>query len=392
MSPLLPPEIAYERISTSLPELGTEIVSLDQAFGRVLRGDITADRAIPPFDRAMMDGIAISTRLGLSEFTVSGVQAAGSPALTLGSPELCFEVMTGAVVPNGCDCVVPIEQVKIENDIARLDSSCSPKPGDFIHPEGSDHKSGDTLVEAGIVMGAAELAIAASCGATQLEVSRLPKVHLITTGDEVVSPAESPEIYQIRGSHPSAIISTLNSQNLAEVTHSHLTDDEAICSKALKHSLETADVLVLTGGVSKGKFDYIAPLLRELSGEAVFHGVAQRPGKPLGYFADKIPVFALPGNPLSVMACMARYLLPALKQMLCMPSGVQALPLAESVSPHPHLTQLLGARIENGKLYPASPNNSGDYAALLGCHGVVELAPANTSEVGDQHFRFYPWV
>lgn len=392
MTPLLSPEIAYDRIRASLPKLGTEIVSLDQAFGRVLRQSITADRAVPPFDRAMMDGIAISTKQGHREFSITGIQAAGSPALSLESSDQCFEVMTGAVMPNGCDCVIPIEQVSIENGIAKLAADCSPTTGDFIHFEGSDHHAGDTLVEAGIVIGAPEMAIAASCGATELSVSKLPKVLLITTGDEVVPPSGSPEIFQIRSSHPSAIISTLNSQKLADVTHSHLADDESICRVALKEALETADVIALTGGVSKGKFDYIAPLLRELSGEPKFHGVAQRPGKPLGYFSDKIPVFALPGNPLSVMACMARYLLPALKQMLCMPSGVITLPLAQSAPSHPRLTHLLGGRIENGKLYPASPNNSGDYAAILGCHGVIELQPSTSDADANEHYNFYPWV
>jgi molybdopterin molybdotransferase len=166
------------------------------------------------------------------------------------------------------------------------------------------------------------------------------------------------------------------------VTHTHIADDEVATRTALQQSLAAADILILTGGVSKGKFDYIAPLLNEIAGTPLFHGISQRPGKPFTYFDSPIPIFALPGNPLSVMACLARYVIPALKLHLEIPSGLKNLPLSTPAATHPKLTQLLAGRIEDGKIYPSSPNNSGDYAALLGCHGVIEIPFSKTPSPG----------
>ena len=392
MKPLTTPADASQLIEFSIPAAAEVTIELDKSFGKLLRRPVLADRNIPPFDRAMMDGIAIQSSTNRGALAVEAVQAAGSPALTLLDTNACLEVMTGAPIPVGCDCVVPIEEVTMENGQAKISEKYSYAAGDFIHREASDHLAGDTMLEPGSVLGAAELAIAASCGACVLQVSRTPQIHLITTGDEVIPPAATPEPFQIRSSHPIAILSAIDSAGLGSVTHTHIADDEMATREALHHSLATADILILTGGVSKGKFDYIAPLLNEIAGTALFHGVSQRPGKPFAYFEKPIPIFALPGNPLSVMACLARYVLPALKLHLGIPKGVKSLPLSSPAPLHPKLTQLLAGRIKDGKIYPSSPNNSGDYAALLGCHGVIEIPPSTTTSPANSLYNFYPWA
>ncbi|MFC5049494.1 molybdopterin molybdotransferase MoeA [Rubritalea spongiae] len=391
MPSLVQPLSAFDSISASLPLIQSEAVDLNAAFGRILRAPICADRPVPPFDRAMMDGIAIDSTAKLKQWKIAGIQAAGEPAAQLTATDQCFEIMTGAILPAGCDCVIPIEAIEIAQGQAKLKCEETYNRGNFIHTTASDHQPGSVLVDSGSLLRAPELSIAASCGATQVQVSLLPRITLITSGDEVVPPNQTPLDYQIRASHPTAIRSIIISNQLGTLNHLHIADDEDATRQAITQALDSSDAVILTGGVSKGKFDYIAPILRELAGAPLFHGVSQRPGKPLGYFFRDIPIFALPGNPLSVMACMARYVVPALRQMLGAPSEICELPLAAESKTLPHLTHLLAAKIENGQIHPSAPNNSGDYSALLACQGVVEMHPAETPLAAGSRCKFYPW-
>jgi molybdopterin molybdotransferase len=391
MQPLIDPSSAFCHISSSLPVMGQELCQLENASGRVLRQPISADRPVPPFDRAMMDGIAIDSRGHKTQWAISGIQAAGEAARTLSDSSQCFEIMTGAMLPVGCDTVIPIENIELIDGTAKLSAECDYTTGDFIHPCGSDHQTGTTLVKENTLLTAPELAIAASCGVTELTVSKLPRITLITSGDEVVTPSSTPEPFQIRASHATAIRSIVEKNTLGELTHLHILDDQNSTRESIQAAISNSDVLILTGGVSKGKFDYIAPVLRELAGPPLFHGVSQRPGKPLAYFSADISIFALPGNPLSVMACMARYVVPALKQMLGIQQKEKQLPLASSGKTFPHLTHLLASKVINGELHPSTPNNSGDYAALLGCNGVIEIPPSTNDLPSGTTCTFYPW-
>ena len=173
-------------IRQHLTTAAVEIVPLSKAQGRYLREDILADRALPPFDRVMMDGIAIahaSFASGNTRFPITDTQAAGTPALTLEDADSCIEVMTGCVLPQGCDCVIPIEQIDLSENTASLHSDAKPQAKQHIHSAGSDTTAGEILLSSGQVLNAAELAIAASVGATDLSVSALPRILIITTGD-----------------------------------------------------------------------------------------------------------------------------------------------------------------------------------------------------------------
>ena len=393
MAPLVSPSSAYQSISASLSSLASEVVALENAYGRVLRKPVFADRHIPPFDRAMMDGIAVDSKSGRTAWQIAGTQAAGKPTMTLPDDAACIEVMTGAPVPLGCDCVIPIEQLELTHPVAQLaDTSYEVRSGDFIHATASDHAAGTTLLDSGTILTAPELATAASCGATQLTVAKLPQICLITSGDEVVSPATQPDIFQIRSSHPTAIRACIENQRLGNVTHLHIADDPDATHQSIHAAIHSHDLLILTGGVSKGKFDYIAPVLEKMAGPPLFHGVSQRPGKPFGYFHAELPIFALPGNPLSVMACLARYVIPALHQMLGAPYQPAVMELAAEANAFPHLTHLLAATAVDGKLKPAKPNNSGDYAALHSCQGVCEIQASDTNPAAGTSVNFYPWT
>jgi len=410
-------------IHKCLPGTTTETVNLSDAQGRYLREPIISDRPLPPFDRVMMDGIAIRHSvwdLGKRNFPIAATQAAGAPPVELSDLNTCIEVMTGGVLPAGCDCVIPVEEIEITTEgatkTATIRPGYSPAANQHIHRTGSDTPQGEILVPAGALLNAPELTIAASCGVTEIRVATLPSIALISTGDELVAPDESPEAYQIRRSHATALRAVISAKKLGIVTEKHVADDPQDLKEALQHALAENDILILTGGVSRGKFDYVAPVLADLLGEAHFHGVAQRPGKPLAFWgvperstADdnsdeggdeckrsqsyKHSIFALPGNPCSVMACAARYLFPALTHILSgQPPVAHTLPATGQFNCPPSFTGLISCRLENGTLHLLPPSNSGNFLALAGTHGIAELPGKLTrTDITNHPARFYAW-
>ncbi|MDG1357184.1 MAG: molybdopterin molybdotransferase MoeA [Akkermansiaceae bacterium] len=419
-------------IREHLDRAPVEFVHLDDAHGRYLREDILADRPLPPFDRVMMDGIAIaiaSFTSGNTSFPIAGTQAAGSAPLSLENSSTCIEVMTGCVLPHGCDCVIPIELIDLSENTATLIGEVIPKQGQHIHPMGNDTEKGAALLQSSVRLGAAELAIAASVGATKLRVSSLPTIFIITTGDELVAPETEPLPHQIRRSHATALEALITSMNLGVVKSTHLKDDPSALKEAITDALPSYDILILTGGVSRGKYDYVAPVLTELLGTPHFHGIAQRPGKPMAFWthapdnvstagaddgsaaggeeckrarADdgaaegkecKRLIFALPGNPVSVMACTTRYLIPSLKEILSTrPSTKNTLSTCGSFHCPPHFTGLVPCKMKNGRIQLTPPSNSGNFLALANSDGIAELPGELTGkELLNEAANFYPW-
>ena len=390
MQPLISTTEATERIANKLPRMDSEKVALQDAYGRVLASEILADRDAPPFDRVMMDGICINTynhKLGSWRYQIIGTQAAGADKMILPKGEFTIEVMTGAPLPTDADCVIPVEKIDIIDGYALPHDGIEAEDFQHIHRQGTDGKAGDVLLTPGTTLTANELAIAASAGVTEIEVNRLPHIHLITTGDEVIDPSDTPTDFQIRRSHPTAIRSLIESQHLGIITDEHVQDDPEIIEQRLNKALTDSkiDVLILTGGISMGKFDWVAPLLEKLLGEPAFHGVAQRPGKPFAFWksqSNKL-IFALPGNPVSVMATMHRYVLPSLREMLGIKHAPQTLPLAEDFAWDFPLTGILPYKSHNGKITIHPPRNSGDYISLHGTDGFTEIAPHSNLKTGE---------
>ncbi|SHJ43419.1 molybdopterin molybdotransferase [Rubritalea squalenifaciens DSM 18772] len=391
--PLISMEEAESLILSSLEHLPAEHINADQAYQRVLRHPIFADRPAPPFDRVMMDGIAIHSSSTSKSFIISGTQAAGAPALHLIQPDHCLEVMTGAPLPSGTDTVIPVEQIEVSGQQATLLPTTTFEPGQFIHRTGSDCAADATALPEGIKLSPMELAIAASVGAMEMSVSKLPSIHLLTTGDEVIDPTETPTDFQIRRSHPSALIPLIEGNKLGKVKHVHLADDPDAIDQALAPSLEQADVLILTGGISMGKFDWVAPLLRKHLGEPHFHGVAQRPGKPFAYWKShgSPSVFALPGNPVSVTATATRYLLPALMTMLGMKPTARRAPLAGDFLWSAPLTGILPYTMQDGCITLHPPRNSGDYLTLAGKQGFAVVSEPKKQYTAGTLLDIYPF-
>ena len=395
---------ATNTLLANLPFLSAETCPLGDAHGRTLRQAVVADRDLPPFDRIMMDGIAFHSSAGGDiatkgmRFPVLCLQAAGSPAQTLAVKAGCIEVATGAILPVGADTILPVEDIESHGDHVLVPPGTSFAPGKYIHKQASDHPAGTTLLHPGTLLSPKEIAVAASCGCAQLEVSSLPSIALVSTGDELVPIHETPLPHQIRQSNAHTLAAAILSRNLGQPHLHHIPDDPSELESHIRHLLGMHDILVFSGGVSMGKKDFLPQVLEKLGVEKVFHWVAQRPGKPLwfGKTQDGKPVFGLPGNPLSTLTCFHRYLLPALEAMSARtPAHILQIPLAEPFEFPPPLTCFLPVALTHSsgatQAIPAPAHNSGDYSGILLTHGFLEI-PARTNEAqpGDA-FPFFPW-
>lgn len=363
--------------------LGTEKVPLAEARGRILREDLRADRDFPPFDRVTMDGIAIRHErfaAGQRRFPVAGVQAAGAPQQSLSRPDACIEVMTGAMLPEGADTVIRYEDMELHDGSAevRVDEV---KFRQNLHFRGVDRQAGDLIVQAGRIIAPPEVATAATIGKSVLEVARLPRVAIVSTGDELVDVADTPLPHQIRRSNVYATQATLLEQFGIRSEMFHFADDRELIASGVRGILAEFDLVILTGAVSEGKFDFLPGVLNTLGVEKCFHKVAQRPGKPFwfGHYRRRPVVFALPGNPVSAFMCTWRYLMPFLRKSLGQetPAPRTAI-LAEKVEFTPRLTYFLPVKIDNrqgGALhaFPLPGHGSGDLANLNDADAFLEL-------------------
>jgi len=399
---VLTPSQADDLIAQHLTCLPIESLPLAQCAGAVLRENIYAERDQPPFDRVTMDGIALDsrgTRDGARRLRIQAMQAAGDPPLTLAGRDCCIEVMTGAVLPAGCDAVVPVERITVTGGEAELAADVTVQPDLNVHKRGTDTRQGNLLLAAGTRLGPPEIAIAAGAGMARIRVSSQPMLVVISTGNELVEPGEPILPHQIRRANAYAIAAALRLHGLHRVADDHIADDAAELRRRLKFHLETHDVLVLSGGVSMGKLDLVPQVLEELGVRCVFHKVAQRPGKPLwfGIASSGAAVLALPGNPVSTAVCVSRYVLPALaaSQGQTLPAP-ERMALGAPVTVDPPLTVFLPIHIEiddwgRSWAMPTPTNGSGDFAALAGTDGFVELPPGPNTYPKGFVTRIYRW-
>ena len=349
-----------------------------------------------------MDGIAFafsSWQGGRNSFRVTGTQAAGKAPLALRDPGDCIEVMTGAMVPAGCDCVVPVENIQVRDGVAHLrDDAPAPVRNFNIHARGIDSRRGDLLLASGCRLGPAEVAVIASNGQTHAAVARTPRIMVISTGDELVEPGQPLLDWQISRSNVYAVLAALRRHGYSARSQDHVPDDLPTLRSRLSLHLEDHDVLILSGGVSMGRFDYIPQVLQELGVRMIFHKVAQRPGKPFwfGVGAAGQTVYALPGNPVSTLICLTRYVLPGLLAAQgATPLAVETIPLAQSYEVKPSLTVFLPVNFVHDAAgqcaMPQPTQGSGDFISLVGSIGFVELPPGPRVIAEDLSLPLYRW-
>jgi molybdopterin molybdotransferase len=396
------PAEAERLIAQHLACLPIESLPLAQCSGAVLRENVYAERDQPPFDRVTMDGIALDSRAareGLRRLRVQSTQAAGEPAHTLATGDACIEVMTGAVLPSGCDAVVPFERLTLADGHAQLPADMPIEPWLNIHRRGSDSRQGSLLLASGTRLSAPEVAIAAGAGMGRIRVSGQPRLVAISTGDELVEPGEAILPHQIRRSNIYGVVAALRRHGFERVADDHIMDAEAELRSRLRFHLDTHDVLILSGGVSMGRYDLVPRALEALGVRQVFHRVGQRPGQPLWFgIAQSGPaVFALPGNPVSTLVCLTRYVIPALFGAMGQSlSARERIPLGGPVTVSSSLTYFMPVRAEIddwGRPWarPCPTNGSGDFTSLAGTDGFVELPPGPNEYPKGFVTRLYRW-
>lgn len=380
---------ASAAILSAMPAAKTEAVILDQANGRVLQQTVVAERDQPPFDRVMMDGIAIAHRdlaSGNRRFPIQATQSAGDPTLTLAAGS-CIEIMTGASLPGGADCIVPVERITVDGGVAELEAGYAAEQDRFIHPRGSDHAKGAHLLTAGARISPMDIAIIASCGLTSVTVSTAPTIRVISTGNELVPPGQPIEPHQIRMSNGPALVALLAKHGFNESRHDHIVDDVDTLRTRIAEHLNNSNVLILSGGVSMGKADYVPGVLADLGVEVVFHKISQRPGKPMWFGIGKHgqAVFALPGNPVSALVCCRQYVVEALNAAAGLREKAPVFAsLAQEYVFKPKLTCFLPVKLVSAVggqtlAMPVQTNTSGDFTSLSGTDGYVELALETTT-------------
>lgn len=295
---------ARQIIQLQAKSFGVETIDLENALDRVLAEDISASRDFPPFNRSMMDGIAINFddfQSGIKEFKCVETVFAGSSYNQVLKTGECYKIMTGAAVPPSANVVIMIEDVKVERDLFTFLFN------DFrinqnIAQQGQDIKKDEIAVRKGLLIKPATIGFLASLGKAKLLVEKLPKLNLITTGNEVLELTDEVSPNHIFNSNKYVLKSLLKQNHIQVSNYNHAIDDIETLKNVINTNLNN-DILIITGGVSAGEADYIPAILEDLGVVKLFHKVAIKPGKPIwcGIFKNQTMVFALPGNPFSCL-------------------------------------------------------------------------------------------
>lgn len=325
--PLVSMSDALSVINENSDCLPKTVVSIEDSLGHILASDVFAQEPFPLFPASVKDGYAVLASDGPGERVVLGPVTAGEIAASQVISGHVMRITTGAPVPQGADAVVQVEDTELlESDDdgrteKRIKILTSPKPGQDIRPIGFDVNKGQQVLSAYEKLGPAELGLMASLGLTDIEVFQKPKVAVLSTGNEVVSPGQVTKAGQIRDSNKIALKSMINSQGFEFIDLGIAADTPQDLESKLSAGLESADVVVSSGGVSMGEKDFLKPVLEDLIGATIHFGrVFMKPGKPTTFATvivggKKKLVFSLPGNPVSAMVTFNLFVLPALNKM-----------------------------------------------------------------------------
>jgi len=358
--------------------MGTETVALGEAAGRVLAEEIVADRDYPPFPRSARDGFAVHAAHLPGELRVIGEVRAGEAFPGRVAAGEAVEIMTGAPLPDGADAVVMVEHTQRTGDRVKIERGI--QSGENFNPRGIEAHGGDSVLSAGVRIGHAEVALLATVGCTRVVVYRRPRVAIVSTGDEIVEVGETPGAHQIRNSNAASLaVQVCRAGGRPEILGVARDNYESTRAQ-VRQGLE-ADLLLLSGGVSAGKYDLVEKVLAEFGAEFFFDRVMIQPGQPLvfGKAQGKF-FFGLPGNPGSTMITFETIARAALEKT----QGLRepALPLlrarlARPFRQKPGLTRFLPARLspDGASIEPGVSHGSGDVAALARCNAFLVTDP-----------------
>ena len=390
---------AEQIVQDNVCEFGTEIISFELSPGRIIAEDVFTDRDMPPFNRATMDGIAIkydAITEGIKEFHIAGVQAAGDEPLLINDDSNCIEIMTGAALHDSLDTVIRYEDLIIEHGKAKLKTEVISK-WQSIHQKGVDKKKGELLIPSSSEIHPEEISILASVGKTNVSVKKLPTVVIISTGDELVDINENPNPFQIRRSNNYMVKAVLEKFHIIPEMM-HISDDLLHITRVIEDCLLKYDVIILSGGVSMGKFDHIPKVLVGSGVTTLFHKVKQRPGKPFFFGRNSSTIiFGFPGNPVSTFFCLYRYFIPWLNACLGKkPCPVLVAALQSNINFIPAFDYFIPVQLSFDhkaqlNALPIAGNGSGDFANLLNTHAFMELPAEQNNFAKGEIFRIWPF-
>lgn len=408
------PSAAIDAVCVHLDPLETESIALALSPGRVLAEVVRADRASPALDMSSMDGFAVrvadlnamASATGLPIANGIGSEASIGQAPVSMRAGHTIRIVTGAPIPIGADAVVRHEDVRVVNGHALLQIAANAvQPGAFIRREGENASKDAEILQPGTLIGAAAIGALATFGAASIRVHRRVRVVIITTGDELVTTDHTPAPWQIRDSNGSVLASLLGARPwIKVVAHLHAKDDADALAATLAAALESADAVILTGGVSMGHHDHVPQVVARLGATTVFHRLPQRPGRPMlaavlpraGARAPQL-ILGLPGNPVSVMVTARRLGIPMLGKLAGLPHGYFNAPRLHADGDDGAQLgmwwfRLVSERVTadgERRLQLLPTKSSGDIAAAATSTGFVEVAP-HQSAAGPN--AFYPWM
>lgn len=377
-----------------------EQVSLESAGGRVIAEQVIADRDLPPFNRAQMDGYAIrASELGrIKEWRVAGSIAAGAPADLRVPPGHCVAIATGAPLPDDVDAVIQHELSDRGDRNGRpvrftIDSISA---GHAVHQRGADARAGATLIESGVILSAHHLGIAAAVGNSKLKVAAKPRAIVLTSGDEVVRIGKPVKSHQIRNSNGPQVCELLRRFGADPIESHHLPDARDATIKAFAKAIAKCDLLITVGGVSAGERDHFPAAFESARVATSLQGASIQPGRPIyvGRAPNGTIVVGLPGNPVSALACACLFVWPIVRILVGLSADLSwcQVELAEPVKPNLHRRAFRPAMLQtDGRAVVPSWAGSGDLAHTAPTHGLIEL-PVQTAQVqAGARLRFLPW-
>ncbi len=363
-------------------EVNSENVNLDKSLNRVLAQDVLSDLNMPPFNKSAMDGYACRMEDIFEELEVLEIIPAGkepTKAIAIGQ---CSKIMTGAMMPEGADCVLKVEETE-ELPNKKIRFTAKQTKSNFV-VTGHDVKDGDLVMPKGIIIEPQHFAVAASVGLTEPRVYKKIRVGVISTGDELVEPQTKPKSSQIRNSNAYQLIGQLLKMNVTPYYFGIARDNEESTTRIISKAISETDVILLSGGVSMGDFDFIPKIFNQLGVDIKFKSIAVQPGKPtvFGVLKDKF-IFGLPGNPVSsfnIFELLAKPLIYKLMGHEYAPTKI-SMPMGKAYTRKRSTRKsFIPVKVENGKVWPLDYHGSAHINALSEAFGIVAI-PIGTSEL-----------
>ena len=374
---------AKKIINENVSSLQSVTLSLRDSVGLILAEGVYATIDIPAFPQSSMDGYAFSFN-GWKQYKklkIAGEVAAGNNETFTLSPENAVRIFTGAAVPAGADTVIMQEKTKTQNGELIIEDENLPV-GNSVRPKGSEIKSGALALTKENVLSPAAIGFLAGIGITEVKVYPNPVVSIIITGNELQQPGKSLEHGQVYESNSFALKAVLQQLHIGNIQILYASDKPEIVTGTLQKALQESDVVLLTGGISAGDYDFVLQAATECGVEKLFHKIKQRPGKPL-YFGkkDNKLVFGLPGNPSSVLTCFYQYVIPALEKLSKRKIGLQSLrvPLAKSFQKNIGLTHFLKGSYDGKSAIPLDAQESYRLSSFSRANCLIQIDEELTS-------------